>query len=342
MRKLASIRVISSITPHPNADLLEIARVDGWNVVVKKGEFKEGDAVVYCEIDSILPDKEWCSFLKKSGKINRIRPIRLRGIVSQGIVFPLSILPERSRVDGSATTKNKKYINDYCLCEDVTAVLEIEKYEPPITFVSGDAKGKLPSYVPKTDEERIQNIPHIVDEIKGEPYYITLKYDGTSATFAYKNGEFDICSRNISLKESERSIYWKIAKMYDLREICEDENITIQGEIYGESIQGNKLKIKGIDLAVFNVIDMSNGRYYNFEELVSFVEKYDLPMVKVIEDCNTFNYSVEDLHVIADGVKYGNDFGEGIVIRLKDQNRYSTTLNTRVSFKVINTNYILD
>ena len=95
--KLASIEVIKEIAPHSNADSLEIAKVLGWQIIVRKGEFKAGESVVFIPIDTILPDAEWSAFLKKGGKPIRLNTIRLRGEYSQGLVQPLSILPEHVR-----------------------------------------------------------------------------------------------------------------------------------------------------------------------------------------------------------------------------------------------------
>jgi len=139
MRKLASIQRIKNLEPIAGADAIEKATVLGWQLVVKKGEFAIGDLCVYCEIDSRLPDRPEFEFLKARGM--RIRTVRLRGQISQGICFPLSILPVYTDVQEDT---------------DVTELLDITKYEPPIPAqLAGVAKGLFPSFIPKTDETRV-------------------------------------------------------------------------------------------------------------------------------------------------------------------------------------------
>jgi RNA ligase (TIGR02306 family) len=166
MRKLASIQKIKSLEPIEGADAIEKATVLGWQLAVKKGEFKVGDLAVYCEIDSLLPDRPEFAFLKPRGM--RIRTIRLRGQVSQGICFPLSILPEDIEPQEDM---------------DVTEILGITKYEPPIpAYLSGKVKGKFPSFIPKTDETRVQVLQKVLDKYQGISCYVSEKLDGSSAT----------------------------------------------------------------------------------------------------------------------------------------------------------------
>jgi RNA ligase (TIGR02306 family) len=151
-RKLASIRQISEIREIPGADAIELAIVDGWQVVVAKNvNHKVGNYVVYCEIDSFLPIKPEFEFLRKSSykKMGdqegfRLRTIRLRGVLSQGLILPLDeVIPFPNNLDYMEVGK------------DVTELLEIKKYEPPVPAeLAGKVKGMFPSFIPKTDEER--------------------------------------------------------------------------------------------------------------------------------------------------------------------------------------------
>jgi RNA ligase (TIGR02306 family) len=171
MRKLASIQLIRSLEVIEGADAIEKASVLGWQLVVKKGEFQVGDLCVYCEIDSVMPERPEFEFLKPRGM--RIKTIRLREQVSQGICFPLSILP-----DGIALEENT----------DCTDILRITKYEPPIpACLSGVVKGKFPSFIPKTDETRVQVLQQLLSKYRGEKCYISEKLDGSSATFYINN-----------------------------------------------------------------------------------------------------------------------------------------------------------
>ncbi|MFW6246855.1 MAG: hypothetical protein ACOC22_01620 [bacterium] len=180
MRKLASIQRISNISPIPDADAIEVAQVLGWKVVVKKNQFKVNDLVVYCEIDSLMPDRPEFEFLRKNKF--RIRTIRMRGQISQGICFPLDILPkhtqwhieemEKARISGIHGAKGVEGM-------DVTDILNIEKYEPPIPAeLAGEVKGAIPSFLIKTDEDRIQILPEIPAKYGGLQFVATEKLDG--------------------------------------------------------------------------------------------------------------------------------------------------------------------
>ena len=185
MRKLASIQKILSINPIPDADLIEVAQVLGWKVVVKKGEFNVGDNCVYCEIDSLMPEHPEFEFLRKSKF--RIRTIKLKNQISQGICFPLSILSFFGKTTTNQFTGVELFIPDNDLenpipiieDNDLTSALGIEKYEPPIPAeLEGEAKGGFPSFMIKTDEDRIQILPHILEQYAGEKFIATEKLDG--------------------------------------------------------------------------------------------------------------------------------------------------------------------
>ena len=164
--------------------ILKLLEFLGWNCVTKKDEFQVGDLCVYCEIDSVMPDNNpEFAFLEKSRY--RIKTKKLRGVVSQGICFPLSILPE----------------NQYEIDQDVTDILGIEKYEPKSTAqLSGEIQGLFPSFISKTDETRVQTFGRALAKTVGLKCDFTEKLDGTSGTFFVNDGEFGVCSRNMQLK----------------------------------------------------------------------------------------------------------------------------------------------
>ena len=200
MRKPASIQIIKALEPIEGADAIEKATVLGWQLVVKKGEFKVGDLAVYCEIDCLLPERPEFEFMKSRGM--RVRTIRLRGQISQGICFQTTILPP-----------------DFEIVEDAncTEVLGITLYEPPIpACLSGQIKGKFPSFIPKTDETRVQVLQKILNKYKGTICYVTEKVDGSSATYYIHNGEFGVCSRNNELLEDTENSFWKVARQMDI------------------------------------------------------------------------------------------------------------------------------
>jgi len=333
-RKLASIQRISDIQPIEGADLIVCASVLGWKLVVKKGEFNVGDLCVYCEVDSLLPaSNENFAFLEKAKY--RIKTVKLRGQISQGICFPMSILPEAGV---------------YCTGDDVTDILGIVKYELPLSrgALSGDTKGSFPGYLIQTDETRIQSVPELLEELSGVECRSTLKVDGTSATFSLRNGEYDVCSRGRSLKDNGTSIYWRMSRKYDIFEALthSGENLAIQAEIAGfwdpqcrMRIQANRLGLKETEIFVFDVFDIDNYRYYTPDELVRFCDYYRLPMAPVLGDF-VLDHSVDELLEMSKGEYPGGGPREGIVIRPLD-GRHSEILQSRASFKVINNEFLL-
>ncbi len=168
-RKLATIQKITNIRPIEGADKIEQVSVRGWNVVVKKGEFNENALCVYMEIDSLLPERPEFEFLRP--RKFRIRTMKLKGSISQGIAFPFTILPEEYQL--------QKLAGDVSIGEDVTEILGITKYEEPIpACLGGTAKGRFPSHSIKTDEERIQNLTELFPEYKKYTWVATEKLDG--------------------------------------------------------------------------------------------------------------------------------------------------------------------
>lgn len=327
VRKLASIQKILKLTPIPNADLIQTATVLGWEVVVKKGEFNVGDLVVYMEIDSLLPNKPEFEFLKSNGM--RIRTIRLKGQISQGICFPLSILPESFVIEEG---------------KDCTEELGVIKYEPPIpAHLAGIVKGKIPSFIPKTDETRVQVLQELLDKYANTRCYVTEKIDGTSATFYVKDGVFGVCSRNLELLEDDTNTFWKIAREMDIENklLSLHANVAIQGELYGENIQSNPINIKGQTIRFFNLFNIDRYRYYDFIELEVILRRLNLPMVPVIDS----NYILEtNINSIVEKSKIKSTlnpkiWAEGIVIRPYFE-KYDSQYG-RISFKSINPEFLL-
>jgi RNA ligase (TIGR02306 family) len=334
MRQLATIQRISKLEPIPEADAIEKASILGWQLVVKKGDFKEGDLCVYCEIDSLMPDNPEFEFLKPRGM--RIRTVRLRGQISQGIAFPLSILP---------------VMDDYKEGENVTELLGIEKYEPPIpACLSGVVKGKFPSFIPKTDETRVQVLQKVLDKYKGNSCYITEKLDGSSATYYIKDGEFGACSRNLDLIEDADNSFWKVVRQLNIEEKLRDlnMNIAIQGELVGEGVQDNKLKLKGQTVYFFNAFDIDKFEYLGFEAFKSLMDTLELNTVPIIDTCACLHNDIEVLVASATRKSLINPsiWAEGIVVRplsekidlLLSNENFN---NGRVTFKVINPEFLI-
>lgn len=334
MRKLASIQKIKALEPIEGADAIEKATVLGWQLVVKKGDFNVGDMTVYCEIDSLMPDKPEFEFLKPRGM--RIKTVRLRGQVSQGICFPLSILPTGFAIIEDA---------------DCTEVLEITKYEPAMpACLSGVAKGKFPSFIPKTDETRVQVLQKVLDKYKGEKCYVTEKLDGSSATFYIKDGEFGVCSRSLELIEDAKNSFWKVARQMNIENKLRSlgKNISIQGELIGEGIQDNKLKLKGQTVKFFNAFDIDKFKYLDFFDLNELIIKLELPLVPIV----ALDYELEnDVDAIIKMATIKSQilkdvWAEGIVIRPYTEKIDLLLLkenfnNGRVSLKAINPEFLL-
>ncbi len=325
MRQLASIQKISKLEPIEGADSIVKATVLGWQLVVKKGEFNIGDLCVYCEIDSILPEKPEFDFLKP--RKMRIRTIKLRGQISQGICFPLSILPSGVKIEEG---------------KDVTAILGITKYEPPIpASLEGVAKGRFPSFIPKTDEARVQVLQDILDKYKGESFFYTEKLDGSSATYYLYDDQFGVCSRNLELIETEENTLWKLAREQKIEERLKslNKNYAIQGEIIGESVQSNKYKLRGQDIYFFNVYDIDEHRFLDFDESVVFFKNLDLKIVPVLETNYELSGNIEELVELSVGKSVLNDIQrEGIVLRPLKEIEDSSG---RISFKAINPKFLL-
>jgi RNA ligase (TIGR02306 family) len=326
MRKLASIQRIKALDPIENADAIEKATVLGWQLVVKKGEFQVGELCVYCEIDSLMPDRPDFEFLKPRGM--RIRTVRLRGQISQGICFPLSILPKGTAIEEDA---------------DVTEALGIEKYEPPMPAeLSGIAKGPFPGFLQKTDETRVQILQERLDAFVGEPCYVAEKLDGTSVTYFLKNGEFGVCSRNLNLLETPDNTLWKLARAHQIEEKLRSlgTDFALQGEVIGEGIQSNKYQLKGQKVCFFNAFDIDQYRYADFEEFVKLMADLGLETVPILDTAFLLVNDIPALveMAIAPSVLNPKLPREGLVIRpLKEK----TDALGRVSFKTINPEFLL-
>ena len=330
-RKLASIRKITDIQPIPDADSIEVVVVDGWKVVTKKGEFKIDDLCVYCEIDSLLPILSQYEFLRKSSYKKmpdgsegfRLKTIKLRGQVSQGLVLPLSVLPSgRSLYVGM----------------DVTEVLSITKYEPPIpASLSGQVKGLFPSFLQKTDEERVQNLADVYPFNKSLRFYVTEKLDGSSATFYFKDGVFGVCSRNLELEETPDNTFWKVARQLKIEDSLKEfgQNLCLQGELIGEGIQGNPYKIKGQTVKFFNAFNINEYRRLNFAEFSNLMNKFNLDTVPVLDENFNLPETIDELLLFAEGKSLlnPNTEREGLVIRSQD---------ISISFKAISNKFLLN
>lgn len=348
MRKLASVQKILKLEPIEGADRIELAHVLGWNVVVKKGEFSEGDLCVYFEIDSFLPIEEKYEFLRSSSYKNsellgegfRLKTQKLRGQISQGLVLPMSAFPE---------IKPEENL-------DVTEILGIKKWEiPERASTGGTIIGELPKSVPHTDETRIQANPALLDEFKGLEYYITTKMDGSSHSISLDENGFHVTGHNYEYKDDGASDFYKFIKergyeenlRYWMRNHLNIKSLAFQGEFCAPGIQGNKLKLKKPEWYVFTVL--VNGERVGLDEMAHIVSysnfdgQHRIEMVPNEErgNCLLEKYpTVEALLKRAEGEYPNGGKKEGIVIRPTEP-VFSKTIGAELSIKVINNKYLL-
>jgi hypothetical protein len=358
MKNLATIQKIIDIKPIEGADAVELAFVLGWQVVVKKGEFKVGDYCVYIQIDTVVPDKPEFEFLRERNF--RVRTIKLRKQLSQGIIFPLSVVKI-----------NKSILIDEG--EDVTELLEIKKYEKPDNNPQRYEKPRIPkvwykkwiylfkynilykifpTLLPKTrspfptnlvsitDEDRIQNIPKVLQTHKGKQFVVSYKLDGSSITIIHNRvlgkSKYRICSRRFELYDKNNDWYnvftnTNFSKHIDNLVIhYKTDDIIVQGEAIGR-FNGNHHNLKEDEIRLFNIY--VNGKRITqelFVDTCKFLEIPYCPVYKTIE----LNHSMEEILKISEIPDILNTKvpTEGLVWR---------SINDNLSFKVINNQYLL-
>lgn len=338
-RKLASIQLIKDVSPIPGADKIELAHVLGWQVIVEKG-FKPGDKVVYCEIDSVLSDdaEHYPEFQFLKSKKFRVKTIRLKGHISQGICFPVSIM------------QGKRHHNME-EGEDVTETLGIKQWVPKIpACLMGIQKGPFPNFIPKTDETRVQLLQQVLDRHKGTLCYVTEKLDGSSVTYYVKDGVFGVCSRNIELLESEGNAFWKWARENELEKRLRSigQNVAIQGELFGQGIQGNPLELPERHVRFFNWFWIDEYRYADYEEAVFNFAALGLEVVPYLFH-HKLSSDIDELVKLSVDKSILNSkvWREGIVVRpLKETQDFQMSnigmSNSRLTFKVVNPEYLVE
>lgn len=380
-RALAYTVTIDSITPIEGADNIELAHVGGWCVIIRKQEYKPGDMAIFCEIDSKLPEKEWSEFLRpKKFKVKTYRLGKFK-VISQGLLLPMSILPEgnyeihtdvtktlgityyvaEDNARKAKTNPNAKYDN---MCARNKKLAQKRWWKWLMKRLWGrkllfaffgskkDNPKKFPEWIKKTDEDRIENCMWMLDN--KDPFVVTEKIDGTSTTFfidytkSKRKPEFGVCSRNVRQVDMDQdtyfdcqNVYWEMCFQYEiedaLKSIAKEYNVdrvVLQGETYGESVQGNPYKLKERKFAAFNLV--FNGERLGSLKAKSILDKYDIPFVPIIDE----NYILpdredfEEFKKSADGMSTINKQTrrEGFVYRSQDGKQ---------SFKNISRNFLL-
>jgi RNA ligase (TIGR02306 family) len=349
MRKLASVQTVNAVEPIPDAEAIEKIRVLGWWVVAKKGEHRPGDRVVYCEIDSLLPERPEFEFLRagsfKPAQTDvagaevlpagfRIKTVKLRGQISQGICFPLSLLPPGSPTDEGA---------------DVTDLLGVRKWEPPLPVgMGGKVKGGFPGFLPKTDETRVQVLESTLRRHRGKTFYVTEKLDGTSFTAFVRLGEFGLCSRNLWMDEAdETNVLVRVAGGLRLDErlrAARDRlgfDVAVQAEVIGPGIQKNKYGLQAVTLRVFNVLNVDAYRLLDHPAMLEALGGLGLEPVPQLGTI-TLDHTVDQLVGLSEGASVLNPRiqREGLVLRPLAE-EYDEDVGGRLSFKVINPKFLL-
>lgn len=351
-RKLASIQIVKSIEKHTNASSLELCTILGWQIVTRIKECKVGDIVVYCEIDSVLPNAKWIpeAIKKKISESNkntfRLKTVKLRKEYSQGLII---MLDKSMPFDISVITEDD-------IGMDVTQQLGIIKYESPALKMTNINQERISNFckfpselLQKTDETRVQSNPKLFKLMQKQAYYASVKCDGASASFVIdpcmtSNNEKDstkllVCSRNF-IRERPIDVkschYWYIAEKYYLKEkLSMVPDFAIQGEICGPGLHKNLLGLKDLELFVFNVVDIRDKKKLSLKDMLIFCKKMDLQTVPIEEVGDSFHYkSLKDVLDKAEGLyKHSKRHREGLVYRSQDQS---------ISFKAINNRYLLN
>lgn len=362
MRKLASVVRIKDCNNHPNADRLSVVTMEGkgWTVITGRDEFTAGEVAVYFEIDSFLPAsdgryeflKDRClrKFVSKSGEVLRegirIKTLKLRGVISQGLLIPICRFPE--------------IVSDR-IGDDVSSILSVAHYDEvaeSLRFacggnsISADTMGKFPTeYVPKTDEERIQNLSEYFISMKGRRFEVTEKNDGSSVTMFFSRTidaetPFGVCSRNLRLKPMTAtgavSLAWKMADKYSVQERLNGLNddigceFAIQGELVGPGVNGNRDKYSEFEWHVFKIYDVKEQKYLTPCRARSVCKTLGLTYVRVIEnDLDVFSEfaTTEEVLRYAEGKTEAGHEREGLVFKSIDY--------PFVSFKAVSNRYLM-
>lgn len=306
-RKLVTIRRIAEVIIIPDADKICLYRVDGWHVIDSIGKYAVDDLVVYLEPDSWVPHT-LAPFLTKNGaeprvfegvEGQRLRTMKMKGVLSQGLLLPLTHAFNNG--DGCVLLNGEIVYEG----DDVTELLGILKYEPPIPAqLAGQVRGNFPSNIPKTDQQRIQNVRNI-DELRTHSWSVTEKLHGSSCTFYLDNeGVFHVCSRNLDLKETEGNSYWLAARKFDIEGIMQRnsmQGMAIQGELIGEGINGNQYKVT-LDFYVFDMFNTNTQKYVLPIQLEAACERLGLKHVPILDrNCFIGSASTQDLLQAAEG-----------------------------------------
>lgn len=375
-RSLAHIETIAEKRDIPGADQIEMIRTLGWECVVKKNDgFQIGDKIVYVEIDSIMPQKPEYEFLRE--RKFRIRTIKLRKQISQGLVLPLTCLPEdlRNKPVGTDVTKalgivaydpDPEPVEVYKKLPKPLEKFKVFLLSHKITRPLGrmlflkERKQRWPGeWLHKTDEERIQNVFNRISKyFAGQMFYVTEKLDGSSMTVfsrSEKLGKFyGLCSRNLYILKTPLPFYKRLfvnepkgdnndfKKVFERDRIVEKlkkipYSVTVQGELVGPGRNGNKHQLADHDFYVFNVVKNRDGYQLSYPEMKEFCENYGFKIVPLITDSYILPENVDEIVKFSNGKSALNQN----VLREGLVFRIIEKGTKRASFKAISPEFLL-
>lgn len=333
-RRLARLETVTGLRPIANADAIELVGVGGWNVVCKIGDFRVGDTVVYFEVDTALPvDDDRYAFLAPRGvktvdgrEYHVLKTARLRGEYSQGLILPVDqFTDDIARLESPVAGAN------------MTHVLGLGKWEPPLPTGTGDARGVfLTAYARKTDSDRVQNLVASYPLLRSLRWMATEKIDGTSCTMLRTNdGELHVMGRNWDIADGD-NLYWNVARRYSDIVDTITPGSAVQLEIAGPGVNGNRLGLSEVRPFVFDVI--RDRKPIARSEWPDVLTTYAAPVIdmELPESAGELIEMVDGMHSVvspsrlAEGVVFHTDDGSGIDF-----------LDGRSTFKVISNKYLL-
>ena len=318
MEKLAIVTRVKSLEPIEGADRIEKANVLGWQIVVKKGQYQQGEQVVMIFPDTLVPKKYVDETYVGDEKI-RLKTVKMRGQYSAGLLMPISALRQYANIENDFDFEDN---------DEVSVALGVEKWVAPVSLsISGTTKGSFPTaIISKTDELNFRSSPEALEEVrndarfKNQDFVATLKCDGSSGTYIFKDGEFRVCSRNLELRDTPENIFWQVARKYKLEDALSfaGAELAIQGEVCGPGIQANPMKLPELTFFAFLLKDVKTNHWKDWDYMRLFCELHNIPTVPVLRRFKSFDFpSDEALQDMANAAKYdhGRTNAEGIVIR---------------------------
>jgi len=350
MRRLATIQTIKALEPifkdgaRTSLSVITFENI-AWQCVGKTAEHNVGDKVLYIEISTVLPEHRVFEFMRP--RKFKLQTARILGTVSQGLVMPVSVLAEFGFEDFNSLVDG----------QDVTDIVGVKRYEPEIDYKITGGGGFIPfptHIVPKTDELRIQAAPFLLDEMKQYAHVqATVKLDGTSATYFWdeEKDEVAVCGRNIRKLGDDGSVYFHALRNQPpefVEFMRKNPHLVFQGEICAPGIQKNRLGLKKPQFFVFNIFNAKTWKYIPASGANDICREIGVKEVPVAfwwdaDQGPTFdNETIESLLEKAQGFYEGTtNHREGLVIRPIYYEGFSLRAGTRLSFKVINNDYLL-